>query len=101
MSVLPVVLPRLQGVWLTLFRVVWCIAFAVTLFSAIGATLLEMNPRPDEPGWRTLIEREYSYGIRIFPPAGAASATWRVVKVFSPEATASGLEDHPDLLAIN
>ncbi len=101
MSVLPAVLPRLQGVWLSLFRALFCVAFAVTLFSAIGATVLEMNPREAAPGWRTLIEREYSYGIRIFPPAGAASATWRVVKVFSPEAAASGLEDRADLLAIN
>jgi len=41
MSVLPAVLPRLQGAWLTLFRAIWCVAFAVTLFSAVGATLLE------------------------------------------------------------
>lgn len=101
MSVLPAVLPRLTGVWLTLFRAIWCVAFAVTLLSAVGATVLDVNPRSDAPGWRALIAREYSYGIRIFPPSGAASATWRVVKVFSPEAAASGLKERSDVLAIN
>lgn len=99
MSVLPVVLPRLSGIWLTLFRALFCVAFAVTLFSAIGATVLEMNPRSDvAPGWRTLIEREYAYGLRIFPPAGSASDSWRVVKVFSPDAV--GLEEGAELVAI-
>lgn len=101
MSVLPAVLPRLSGIWLTLFRALFCVAFAVTLFSAVGATWLEMRPSAEAaPGWRTLIEREYAYGIRIFPPAGSASASWRVVKVFSPEAAASGLEDGAELVAI-
>lgn len=102
MSGLPIVLPRLNGVWLTLFRAIWCAAFAVTLFSAVGATLLETRANSDAaPGWRTLLEREYGYGIRIFPPAGSGSAVWRVVKVFSPDAAASGLEDRAELLAIN
>lgn len=102
MSVLPAVLPRLQGAWLTLFRAIWCVAFAVTLFSAVGATLLEMRPNSDAaPGWRTLTERTYPYGIGIFPPAGSASASWRMTRLFSAEARASGLEDRAEVLAIN
>lgn len=102
MSVLPAVLPRLKGIWLTLFRALFCLAFAVTLFSAVGVTVLEMGRSADAaPGWRTLTEREYAYGIRIFPPAGSASSAWRVVKVFSPEAVATGLEDDAELTAIN
>jgi hypothetical protein len=101
MSVFPAVLPRLSGIWLTLFRALFCVAFAVTLFSAAGATWLDMRPSADAaPGWRTLIEREYAYGIRIFPPGGSALASWRVVKVFSSEAAASGLQDGAELIAI-
>ncbi|HET9231727.1 MAG TPA: hypothetical protein VFO00_10600, partial [Vitreimonas sp.] len=100
MSVLPAVLPRLSGIWLTLFRALFCVAFAVTLFSAVGATWLEAQRSSAAPGWQTLAEREHSYGVRIFPPAGTASDSWRVVKVFSPEAAANGLEEGAELVAI-
>src|SRR5258706_10510552 len=101
MSVLPAVLPRLQGAWLTLFRAVWCIAFAVTLFSVVGATLLDMRPNSDAaPGWRTLTERAHHYGFDIFPPAASGTAAWCVSRIFSPEA-ASAIEHRAELLAIN
>jgi hypothetical protein len=101
MSVLPAVLPRLSGIWLTLFRTLFCVAFAVTLFSAAAATWLEMRPSQDNaPGWRMLTERAHDYGFDIFPPAGSGTASWRVSRIFSPEA-ASAIERGSEVLAIN
>jgi hypothetical protein len=100
MSVLPAVLPRLSGIWLTLFRALFCVAFAVTLFSAVGATWLEMRPSQDAPSWRMLTERAHNYGFDIFPPAGSGTASWRVSRIFSPEA-GRAIERGSEVLAIN
>lgn len=102
MAFLPTVLPRLQGGWLLACRVLFCAAFLVTLLSAIGATWLDARPADEgAPGWRTFLERETAYGVRIFPPGGTSKGTWGVAKVFSADALASGLHDGDQVLAMN
>ncbi len=95
---LPTVLPTLRGVWLALFRMIWCLAFALTVFSAIGATWLDASPSR-ESTWRSLVEREGAIGVTLLFPV--AARTWCIGRVTSPAASASGVHTGECLVALN
>ncbi len=99
MAFLPVVLPRLRGVWLWAFRAMWCIALATALFSAIGATWVDAQHNAAiGPGWRTIGAREAGFGVRLFAPD---ARPWRVTGVWGPEAEALGVRAGDELIGIN
>ncbi|MBI3675087.1 MAG: hypothetical protein HY243_00520 [Proteobacteria bacterium] len=100
MSILPTVLPRLRGIWLILFRVVWCAALAVALFSAIGTTWFDTRDASDSisPIW-VFTERMDELGVRIFPPV--VSKTWVISNPFSREALSSGIRGGEQIVAVN
>jgi hypothetical protein len=100
MSVLPTVLPRLRGSWLWGFRLIWCAAFAIALFSTAGATWTDArDPATTSHGWPGLTARAYGIGIGPFAPVG--STPWRIGSVFSPDALAAGIRPSDQFVAIN
>lgn len=95
----PVVLPRLQGVWLLAFRTIWCISLLLTIFAAIGATWADTQYNAAiAPGWRTIVTREAGFGIRIFAPD---ARPWRITGVWGPEAQTDGVRPGDELTKIN
>jgi hypothetical protein len=85
MQFLPSRLLRLRGVWLLLFRAVWCVAVAGVLLSAIGATWFEtQSSAGGAPSIWASNEAAERLGVRIFPPS--ISRAWEIDKPYSQEA---------------
>ncbi len=95
---LPAVLPRLRGVWLSLFRVAFVAVFALAVLSAAGATWFEARQTALTTAevWSGAL---YGLGVRIFPPVGNKS--WRVFRPYSAEAIASGMRAGDEIVGLN
>lgn len=98
MTILPAVLPRLKGVWLWLYRLVFAAVLALAVFAAGATTWLEMqNTSMTTPHiWSGAL---YGLGVRTFSPA--AGKGWRITTPFSAEAIASGMRPGDEIVAIN
>lgn len=91
-------LPRLAGVWLGLYRLIFAAIFTLAVFAAGATTLLEIqNTSLTTPHiWSGAVD---GLGVRIFSPA--AGRGWRISKPFSQEAIASGVRPGDNIIAIN
>ena len=95
MRVLPAVLPRLEGVWLTLFRGLFSAAFALALFSSVAATWYEAG----HGGTTASLANTLGLGMRVFPPVGSLS--WRVIRPISHEAIAVDIRAGDEIVSLN
>jgi hypothetical protein len=95
MKLLPEVLPRLNGVWLALFRALFAAAFALALFSSAAATWYEAH----HGGMTTTIANMLGLGLRVFSPLGELG--WRINKPLSREAISQDIRSGDEIVALN